>query len=150
MGHRGAELVAGRKFALPLGLLFRYTYFMAKSIKVHPKKRRGRPATGKDPLVSARLPQPLVDEIEQWAASKEASRSGAIRRLVEMGLTVKANKPKQAPAERAARAKELASKVIDSLTVGAPNNDENAARKRRLIKGPEEFRELRADRIKPK
>jgi Arc/MetJ-type ribon-helix-helix transcriptional regulator len=123
---------------------------MAKSIKVHPKKRRGRPATGKDPLVSARLPQPLIDEIDQWATSNEASRSEAMRRLVELGLTVKANKPKHAPAARAARAKELASKAIDSLTVGAPDNDENASRKRRLIKGPEEFHDMRVDRAKAK
>jgi hypothetical protein len=54
------------------------------------------------------------------------------------------------PVARAERAKELAVKTIDSLTVGAPNNDENAARKHRLIKGPEEFREARVDRAKDK
>jgi hypothetical protein len=58
---------------------------MAQSIKVHPK-RRGRPATGKDPLVSARLPQNLIDQIEAWAATNESSRSEAVRRLVERGL----------------------------------------------------------------
>jgi hypothetical protein len=41
------------------------------------------------------------------------------RRLVELGLTVR-TKPKQAPAKRADRAKELAAKAIDSLTVEAP------------------------------
>jgi hypothetical protein len=63
---------------------------MAKSIKVHPKKRRGRPATGKDPLVSARLPQTLIDQVEHWAGSNEASRSEAIRQLLEIGLKGKA------------------------------------------------------------
>jgi len=62
---------------------------MAKSIKVHPKKRRGRPATGKDPLVSARLPPALVAEVEAWATANAASRSEAIRRLVELGLKAK-------------------------------------------------------------
>jgi Ribbon-helix-helix protein, copG family len=62
---------------------------MAKPIKVHLKKRRGRPATGKDPLVSARLPQQLIDQVEDWAASHDASRSEAIRRLVEFGLKAK-------------------------------------------------------------
>ena len=47
-------------------------------------------------------------------------------------------------------AKELASKAIDRLTVGAPDNDEKASRKRRLIKGPEEFREDRVDLPKAK
>jgi hypothetical protein len=73
----------------------------------------------------------------------------AIRRLVEIGLTVRA-KEKQTTAATADRAKELASKAIDSLTAGAPNNDEKASRKRRLIKGPEEFREVRVDRPKAK
>jgi hypothetical protein len=72
-----------------------------------------------------------------------------IHRLVEIGLTVGA-KEKQTTAATADRAKELASKTIDSLTAGAPNNDEKASRKRRLIKGPEEFREVRVDRQKPK
>lgn len=58
---------------------------MAKSIKVQPKKR-GRPATGKDPLVGARFPQDLIDTIDAWAAKNDASRSEAIRRLVELGL----------------------------------------------------------------
>jgi Ribbon-helix-helix protein, copG family len=83
------EVRAGRKFALPLGSFFRYTYFMAKSIKVHPKKRRGRPATGKDPLVSARLPPAVVAEVEAWAATNDATRSEAIRRLLEIGLKAK-------------------------------------------------------------
>jgi Ribbon-helix-helix protein, copG family len=62
---------------------------MAKSIKVNPKKRRGRPATGKDPLVSARLPQPLIDQLDAWASKNGATRSEAIRRLVELGLKAK-------------------------------------------------------------
>lgn len=66
---------------------------MKKSIKVHPKKKRGRPATGKDPLVSARLPQKLIDQVERWAASNEASRSEAIRQLVELALKVKGLNP---------------------------------------------------------
>jgi hypothetical protein len=122
---------------------------MRKSIKVHPKKRRGRPATGKDPLVSARLPQELIDSVEAWASANSASRSEAVRRLIEIGLTV-GGKPKHTTAATADRAKELASKAIDSLTAGAANNDEKASRKRRLIKGPEEFREDRVDRPKAK
>ncbi|TAJ91241.1 MAG: ribbon-helix-helix protein, CopG family [Reyranella sp.] len=66
---------------------------MAKSIKVQPKKR-GRPATGKDPLVGARFPQDLIDAIDAWAAKAgdDVSRSEAIRRLVEIGLKAKGGK----------------------------------------------------------
>jgi Ribbon-helix-helix protein, copG family len=62
--------------------------FMARSIKVHPKKRRGRPATGKDPLVSARLPPALVKSVEVFAKTESITRSDAIRRLLERGLQV--------------------------------------------------------------
>jgi Ribbon-helix-helix protein, copG family len=60
---------------------------MAKSIKVQPKKR-GRPATGRDPLVGARFPPPLIETIDAWAAASEqpVTRSEAIRRLVELRL----------------------------------------------------------------
>lgn len=63
---------------------------MAKSIQVKPKKRRGRPATGKEPFVGIRLPPSLIAEIEAWAAIQQVpSRSQAIRRLVEIGLKAK-------------------------------------------------------------
>jgi hypothetical protein len=63
---------------------------MAKSIKVHQKKR-GRPATGRDPAVTVRLPKAVLDGIERWAALQEdqPARSPAIRRLVELGLKAK-------------------------------------------------------------
>jgi hypothetical protein len=123
---------------------------MGKSNKVIPKKRRGRPATGKDPLTALRLPPDLTKAIEAWAANQadEPNRSEAIRRLVELGLTVKT---KSAPSERQRAAlADLASKAIDSLTVGTADSDEKASRKRRLIKGPEEFQQVRVDRPKPK
>jgi Arc/MetJ-type ribon-helix-helix transcriptional regulator len=118
---------------------------MAKSIKVHPKKRRGRPATGKDPLVSARLPQSLVDQVEQWSAAHAGSRSEAIRRLVELGLTVKA-RPKQPSRARADKAKAMAANQLDQLADRSATTEEQASRKRRLLKGPEEFQNARVDR----
>jgi Arc/MetJ-type ribon-helix-helix transcriptional regulator len=134
---------------LPLGLLFRYTYLMAKSIKVHPKKRRGRPATGKDPLVSARLPQTLIDQVEHWAGSNEASRSEAIRRLVELGLEVKAVRPVSKLGRRL-RAQDLATKAIEMIFDPSAPPEERAQRRRRLTKGPAEFREDRVDLPKAK
>jgi len=95
------------------------------------------------------MPSALIAEVEAWAVTNETSRSDAFRRLVELGLTID-GKPKQTTAATADRAKELASKAINSLTTGAQSNDEKASRKSRLIKGPEEFRELRVDRPKAK
>jgi hypothetical protein len=62
---------------------------MKKSIKVQPKKRRGRPATGKDPLLTVRAPKAIIQAIEDWAAKNEVTRSEAVRRLVELGLKAK-------------------------------------------------------------
>jgi hypothetical protein len=59
---------------------------MKKSIKVAHKKRRGRPATGKDPHMAARMPAELIAEVEAWAVANDTSRSDAFRRLVELGL----------------------------------------------------------------
>ncbi|WP_083967123.1 ribbon-helix-helix protein, CopG family [Methylosinus sp. LW3] len=60
---------------------------MAKSIEVLPKKR-GRPATGKDPMLNFRAPPALVERVDKWAAKQDdaPSRSEAIRRLLEKAL----------------------------------------------------------------
>ena len=104
---------------------------MAKSNKVHPKKKRGRPATGKDPLVSARLPQPLIDQVKEWSASNSVSRSEAIRRLVEIGL--KGETPTKAirTTPNKLRAQELAARAIEKMTDPAAPPDERAQRRRR-------------------
>lgn len=56
-----------------------------KSIKVIPKKR-GRPATGKDPLVALRLPAATIKALDAWRDAKDMSRSEAIRGMIEKGL----------------------------------------------------------------
>jgi hypothetical protein len=83
-------------------------------------------------------------EVEAWATANDATRSEAICRLVELGLTARV-KPTQL---NATRAKDLAAKVIDNRADGAASADDRASRKSRLLKGPEEFREARVDRPK--
>jgi hypothetical protein len=119
---------------------------MGKSNKVLPKKGRGRPATGRDPVTAIRLSPELRATVDAWAAKQDDApgRSEAIRRLVEIGLTVK-TRSEPSERQRAAIA-DLASQAIDSLTAGASNNDEKASRKRRLVTGPEEFQSVRRDR----
>src|SRR5712672_102037 len=62
---------------------------LVDEIEVKPK--RGRPSTGgRDPFVGIRLPKDLIEEIDAWTVNHESeSRSEAIRRLVELGLSVK-------------------------------------------------------------
>jgi hypothetical protein len=62
---------------------------MAKSIKDNPK--RGRPATGKDPMVGVRMSKAFQDDVRGWAKKQpdKPSLAPAIRRLVEFGLKSK-------------------------------------------------------------
>jgi predicted DNA-binding protein len=57
-----------------------------KSIAIIPKKRRGRPATGKDPLIALRLPLALIKKLDDWAKENGVSRSAAVRGFIERGL----------------------------------------------------------------
>jgi len=61
--------------------------------KVTPKKP-GRPATGRDPVLTVRLPRALRSAIEGWAKQQndKPSRSEAIRRLLEFALAAKAKR----------------------------------------------------------
>ena len=70
-------------------------------------------------------------EVEAWATANDVTRSDAIRRLVELGLTARI-RPTQV---NATRAKELAANVIDNLGDGAASADDRASRKSRPLKG---------------
>jgi len=66
---------------------------MAKSIPVIHKKR-GRPATGHDPVLTVRLSPATRVSIETWAKQQpdKPSRSEAIRQLVEFALKAKSKR----------------------------------------------------------
>jgi len=96
------------------------------------------------------MPSTLITEIEAWAEANDTSRSEAIRRLVELGLS------KSTPNERpqvlstakqsAARAAELAAKAIDKRIDPRAAPEEREVRKRKLVEGPSPFRGSRKDR----
>jgi hypothetical protein len=75
---------------LPLGLLFLYRLFMAKSISRTEKRTRGRPATNPTSIHLTLAPGPLA-EVDRWIEKQKEppSRPEAIRRLVELGLKAK-------------------------------------------------------------
>jgi metal-responsive CopG/Arc/MetJ family transcriptional regulator len=56
------------------------------------QKKRGRPATGRDPHLTLRLPEELLKAVEHHAAATGETRSEAIRRLIEAGLEAKGRK----------------------------------------------------------
>jgi hypothetical protein len=86
--------------------------------------------------------------VDAWAARNDLSRPEAIRRLVEMALA--AASPMPTPKKTAAKAGRLAGEAIDRLLDQSAPPQEQARRKRRLLKGPSEFRDIRADLPKPK
>src|SRR5258708_783012 len=74
-----AEVPASPRLAFTLYVI------MAKSITVK-RKKAGRPATGTAPLDGVRISDELMAQIQKWARENSATRSEAIRRLVELGL----------------------------------------------------------------
>lgn len=122
---------------------------MKKSIKVDQKTKRGRPATGRGIMVSSRIPQPVVEAVDNWALKVATTRSDAIRRLVEIGLKIKPAKPVAKPGRRT-RARDLAKGAIEKMADPAASPEERTQRQRRLTRGPEEFREVRVDLPKRK
>jgi hypothetical protein len=127
---------------------------MAKSIGVITKKKRGRPVTtGKGTLIGVRLLEDPLSNLDVWITKQkepDLSRPEAIRRLVELGLTVKTPARPVSKPDRRLRAAELAAKAIDKIVDPAAPPEERAQRRRRLTKGPEEFREVRVDRPEKK
>ena len=96
--------------------------------------------------MAIRFPNDLRGAVVKWAERQPGNPtlSQAVRRLVDLGLTVKIT-GKGNPTQRA-RAKQLAGGAIDILTDAKAAPDDQVNRKQRLLKGPEEFRELRPKR----
>jgi hypothetical protein len=79
---------------------------------------------------------------------EKPSRPEAIRRLVELGLAktkplANATAVGRLGNKAVSKSSELASKTIDRLSDQSAPLEEQEKRKRRLLKGPTEFREIR-------
>ena len=61
---------------------------MKRTIAAKQKRGRGRPATGRDPMIGVRVSPELRKAVERWAGSlaDKPNLSQAIRRLIEDGL----------------------------------------------------------------
>jgi hypothetical protein len=116
---------------------------MAKSIRVS-RKRRGRTAAGKHPVTTLRLPPGLKSKVAAWANRQDdrPALSEAIRRLLNTALGG-AIAPRQ-PHKGARKATEMAAREIDRvLGDQRGTGEERASRKRSLLSGPKEFRDMR-------
>jgi len=125
---------------------------MAKSLSVLRKKLRKRPrrpAAGRTPVTALRLSTALRSKVDAWAKRQDdgPSRSEAMRRLIEQALDGAASpKPGKATARAASK---MASRELENLSDKSVPILEQEHRKRRLILGPKEFRDIRGDLPKP-
>jgi len=114
-----------------------------------PHKVAAQHKTGRMLLSAIRLPPKLTAAIDKWTEENGVtSRSEAIRRLVELGLA--ASPLRRRNLEAASKALELAAQEIDKLLEPSIPEEERHRRKRRLLKGPKEFRDIRGDLSKQK
>jgi transposase len=79
----------------------------------------GRPATGQHPVMAVRLPQELIERIDEWMKACDArSRLDGIRQLIELGLgtsVVKTRQPKK-PRQQRSRTVRSPSPLLDITT----------------------------------
>jgi hypothetical protein len=99
--------------------------------------------------ITVRVSSAALRALDDWRQKQTDSpgRAEAIRRLI--GQLTSANARPTAD-ESQNKAAELASREIDKLGPKIGHREERAKRKRHLIKGPIEFREIRARRTKSK
>jgi hypothetical protein len=128
-----------------------HSQFMAKSIQDMPKKRARPKPAGRLKGILVRLQPHQLLGLDSWIAKQRSTmtRPEALRAMLDAALARAALRRPHSPATRT-KALELAGKAIDQMVDQTAPPEEQAMRKRRLIKGPKEFRELRVDRPKRK
>ena len=99
-------------------------------------------------VIPIRLPNELINQIDEWGAERGMTRSESIRRWIKNRVDERWRPLKQKSASRTqtrAKAAALAAETLDRHTDQAAPPEEQASRKRKLLKGPKEFRDLRKD-----
>ena len=100
----------------------------------------------KPDALESRLGVSFLKTVDEWRRKQKdrPSRAEAIRRLVQYGLSTTLT-VRQLSKNAKRKAAEMAGHEIDRLGDQTASGEERAQRKRRLIKGPREFRALRGD-----
>jgi hypothetical protein len=130
---------------------YRTTQFMSVKIKRTTKKRGPKPSGKALPVRQLRMSDEQAEAVAEWAKAQDdkPNWSEAVRRLVEQSLAGSQPQRKRS-AESAAEASKMAHRALDSLGDQSVPLEERESRKRRLTKGPREFREMRDDLSKSK
>jgi hypothetical protein len=111
-----------------------------------PKKKRGPPPTGQGIQIQVRIQPDKLAELDRWIAAQtdQPSRPEAIRRIVERTLA-RSSRPSAPNKKKAQKALELAGRAVERIVDKSMPTQEQERRKRALIKGPKEFRNIRGD-----
>src|SRR5262249_35930046 len=101
------------------------------------RTKRGHRTAGHDTSTTIHLSSELRKRVDAWAAkqSDKPTRPEAILRLVELGLET--THRSGSPANRAAKASELAAHEIDRLIDPSSTDEERQLRKLKAYQGPE-------------
>jgi hypothetical protein len=94
-----------------------------------------------------RLHEPLLTRLNDWIEDQKdhPSRPEAIRRIVERALASRHTAHPSTKKAAARKALDLAAREGERVTDSSLPPGEQARRKRTLIRGPKEFRDLRSD-----
>jgi hypothetical protein len=122
----------------------------------NPKRTRGRPAIGIGTLIGLRWREPELEAIDAWrreqAEPLTRGQALAIPRT-RRGHSAASLGAKHRPSGKQSGptiASRLAAEQIDKISDGSAPPEARQARKRHLIKGPKEFRDVRIDMPKSK
>lgn len=120
------------------------------------KRTSNRTESGRGLTMAIRFPTKLRGAVVKWAENQPDTPQipAAIQRLVQLGLAAEQVAAEGKSTKRVrnsdqhARASEMADRAIDDMIDGTTATEDKIYRKRRLIKGPDEFQKLRKDRQK--
>jgi len=106
------------------------------------RKPPSRHRAGRDALTTIKLPNNLWGQIDRWRRKHGVRmRSEAIQLLLEQALGTDSGR--RISRKFARTASDLAGRAIDRLADQSVTREEQAKRKRRLVKGPRELRTAR-------
>jgi hypothetical protein len=97
--------------------------------------------------VNTRFPPDELAKLDTWRKAQPKplpSRPEAIRRLVELGLSGSPSSRPHSP-KALSKSADMAHDALDRQADQTATPEEQARRKRRLVKGPKEFRDMRKD-----
>jgi metal-responsive CopG/Arc/MetJ family transcriptional regulator len=114
------------------------------------KRKPGRPkTTGSGFSINVRLQAEQLERLDHWIGKQREHRSRpeAIRQILLRAL--KLDQPRQAgPHKGASKAYAMARTELDRLGDTSATEEQRQSRKRRILKGPREFRAMREDLTK--